>query len=93
MGEIAHLFAGIEEELVRVDTVTDGAANEGEPVEDDWGLVGVLEEQLAQHIDHDGQCDERQCANRDKGENGLRRAVLAELVEETGEETHGGRSD
>lgn len=49
----AHLFAGTEEELVRVNTITDGAADEGEPVEDDWGLVGVLEEQLAQDIDHD----------------------------------------
>lgn len=85
-----YLFASTEEEFVRVDTITDGAANEGEPVEDDWGLVGVLEEQLAQHINHDGQGKERQCANGDKCENGLRRAMLAELVEETAEETHSG---
>lgn len=89
--EFAHLFAGIEEELVRVNTITDGAANEGEPVENDGGLVGVLEQELAQDIDHDGQGNERQCADRDEGVDGLRRAVLAELVEETVEETHGGR--
>lgn len=58
MGENAHLFTGIEEELVRIDTITDSAADEGEPVEDDRGLVRVLEQQLAQDIDHDGQSDE-----------------------------------
>ena len=89
--ENAHLFAGIEEELVRFDTIADRATDEGEPVEDDWGLVRVLEQQLAQNIDHDRQGDKRQRANRDECENGLRRAVLAELVEEAGEETHGGR--
>lgn len=56
--ENAHLFAGIEEELVRFDTIADRATDEGEPVEDDWGLVRVLEQQLAQNIDHDRQGDE-----------------------------------
>ena len=35
-------------------------------MEDDWGLMGVLEEQLAQDIDHDRQGNKGQCSDRAK---------------------------
>lgn len=58
-------------------------------MEDHGRLMRVLEQQLAQDIDDDRQGDEGQCADRSQHINGLGRAVLADLVEETGEETHG----
>lgn len=41
-----------------MDAVRDGAANEGDVVEDDGRLVGVLEEDLAEDVDEDGEGDE-----------------------------------
>lgn len=49
-----------EEELVGVDAVCDGAADDREPVKDKWWLVRVLEEQLLEHVEDDGQ-DEEGC--------------------------------
>ena len=53
-----HLCAGMIEEGVGVHAIADGAAHEGDPVEDHGGLVGLLEEQLTEHIDHNGQRNE-----------------------------------
>lgn len=89
--EDAYLRTSVEEEPVGVDAIANGAANEGEPVENDWGLVGALEQQLAQDIDDDGQGDEGQGANKSESPDGLGRAALAEQVNETREKTHGER--
>lgn len=48
-----YLCATLVEEGVWVHAIADGASNKGEPVEDHGGLMGFLEEELAQHIDHD----------------------------------------
>lgn len=48
-----YLCATLVEEGVWVHAITDGTSNKGEPVEDHGGLMGFLEEELAQHIDHD----------------------------------------
>lgn len=58
-----YLLATGKEELVGVNAVRDGAANEGHPVEDYGRLCGVLKKQLPQYVDHNGQeyegCDAR----------------------------------
>lgn len=66
-----HLCAAAEEELVRVDAIADGAANKGEPVKDHRRLMGVLEQQLAQDIDHNGEGDEGQRADQGESPDGL----------------------
>lgn len=52
-----HLVAVLLEEPGGVHAISDGAADEGEPVEDHWGLIGVLEEDLAEHVEDHGQED------------------------------------
>lgn len=51
---VSHLCACLVEEGVRVHTIADGTSYKGDPVEDHWGLMGLLEEQLAEDIDDDG---------------------------------------
>lgn len=51
--------------------------------------MGILEEQLAQDIDHNGERDERQGTDYGESPDGLGRTMLAHLLDETGEETHG----
>lgn len=51
---VMYLFPAGEKELVRVNPVGDCAPNDGEPVEDNGGFVGVLEQELAQDVDKDG---------------------------------------
>lgn len=58
-------------------------------MENKRGLMRALEQQLTQDIDHDGEGDERQCADRDDGVDGLVGAMLAERVKDCCEETHG----
>lgn len=53
--EKTDLVAIFNEESGRVHAIGDGAANDGEQVEDDGRLIGVLEEQLLGDIDDDGQ--------------------------------------
>lgn len=48
-----YLCATLVEEGVWVHAIADSASDKGEPVEDHGGLMGLLEEELAQHIDHD----------------------------------------
>jgi photosystem II stability/assembly factor-like uncharacterized protein len=45
-----YLSATVEEELVRINSVANGATDKGEPVEHNRGLIGVLEEDLSQNI-------------------------------------------
>lgn len=56
--EWSDLFAVLDEESRRVHAIGYGAANDGEPVEDDGRLIGVLEEKLLGDIDGDGQRNE-----------------------------------
>lgn len=57
--DIAVLFATAEEEVVGVDAVRDGAADDGHPVEYDGRIAGFLaDEQLRGDVDEDGQGQE-----------------------------------
>lgn len=47
------LLPTAEEEFIRVNAIADGAANEGDPVKDDWRLILVLEKHLRQDVDED----------------------------------------
>lgn len=78
MNEYAYLLAIEVEKSRRVHAIGDGAADKGEPVEDDGGLILVLEEDLAGDIEDDGQTDEA------KEENGrlYDDALGLELVDE-----------
>lgn len=50
----AYLFSAGEKESVRIYAIGDGAANDGNPVEDDGGFMRVLKQKLLQHIEDDG---------------------------------------
>lgn len=54
-GVSPYLLAAFVEEAGRVHAIGDGAADNREPVEDDRGLVGVLEEDLLQDIERNGE--------------------------------------
>lgn len=49
----------------------------------------ALEQQLTKDINHDGEGNERQCADCHDGVDGLVGAMLAKRVENSCEETHG----
>jgi len=51
--ETGYLRTSVEEELVGVNSIANGATNKGEPMENHRGLVGVLEQQLTQDVDND----------------------------------------
>ena len=42
-----YLCAAVEEELVRIHAIADGATDEGEPVEDHWGFMGIFDQDLS----------------------------------------------
>jgi hypothetical protein len=65
--EIANLCAAVEKESVRVDTVSDRTPDDGKPMEDNRRLVGVLEKQLVENIENDGENDEGCETSRDNG--------------------------
>ena len=48
------LLAAVEEELVGVNAVGDGAANEGHPVENEWrlGTLATDGQELREYIEH-----------------------------------------
>jgi len=56
-----NLFAAIEEELVWVNSVGDGTANEGHPVEDEWrlGTLATDGQQLREDIEDNGEGESR----------------------------------
>ena len=85
-----HLSAVLLEELGGVHSVCDSASNEGEPVEDHRGLVGVLGEQLVENIENDGESNECSQANSNLLAQGKLLVLLRERVaREVVEETHG----
>jgi hypothetical protein len=56
----AHLLPVREEELVRIHAIGNSTADDREPVEHERWLRGLLEEQLLQDIEHDGDDNERE---------------------------------
>jgi hypothetical protein len=61
-----HLLLVGEEELVWVDAVCYGTADDWEQMEHDRGLVGVLEQQLVQDVEDDGEHNKGGEAGRDQ---------------------------
>lgn len=53
-----YLFAVLSEESRRVHAICDGAADEGEPVENQRRLIGVLEKNLGSDVEEDRQHNE-----------------------------------
>lgn len=53
-----NLFSALEEEGVWVHSIANGVPNDGEPVENKRGLVGVLEKKLAQDVEDDRKDNE-----------------------------------
>jgi hypothetical protein len=83
-----HLCLVREEELVRVHAICDGAAENGEPVEDERGLIRVLAQQLLQDIEHDGQDDKGGSAGRNKDGEGGGRGEVGQWPGYLGDEAH-----
>ena len=71
---VPNLLSACEEEFVWVDTVRDGTTDKWDPVEDDRRRLWVSEEQLAQHIEHNGENDE----SEEDGSEQYARGVCAE---------------
>ena len=46
-----YLLPRTEEKFVWIDSIADGAANEGYPVENDWRFVWLFDEKMLKHID------------------------------------------
>ena len=84
-----YLFPAIEKEVERVDSVGHGAPDQGEPVEYHRRFIRVLEKQLVQDIQDDGEDDEGSKAGAQEHPDGLGRALLANIVEDGREEPHG----
>lgn len=55
--DIAVLLLVGEEEGIRIHSIGDGAADDGQPVEDDRWLIGVLEQQLLEDIEDNREED------------------------------------
>jgi hypothetical protein len=68
---LAHLCTVVAKELGGIHAVNHRAADKGKPVKDHRRLVGVLEEQLLQDIDEDGEGNEAGSANGDLRANAL----------------------
>lgn len=66
----SYLFAASKEELIRVDAISDGASNDGHPVEDNRRLIWVLEKKLMQDVedyrkdDKGGETGSHDCTKR-----------------------------
>lgn len=54
-----YLFPAGEKEFVGVDSVGNGAANEGDPMEHERWFIRVFEDELAKHVENDSQHRER----------------------------------
>lgn len=55
---LTNLFPALKEERIWVNAIRDRAANNRKPVEDDWRLVRVLEEELFQDVQNNDQDEE-----------------------------------
>lgn len=84
------LFAVLLEEARRIHAVGDGAADEGEVVEDDGGFVGALEEELLSDVDDDGDSEEGEHGDTNLRAGAHLGQVLGGLAHHFVDETHGG---
>lgn len=60
---ITYLFTVLAEESGRVHAIRDGAADKGNPVENQRGLVGILDQDLLGDIEGHRHCDESEEGN------------------------------
>lgn len=90
MGRATDLFAALEEELVGVNAVGDGAANEGDPVEDEWrlGTLATDGQQLREYIEDNGENESRAADNCDGEPERLVAQVRRNAVGNSGQESH-----
>ncbi len=54
-----YLLPTAEEELVGINSICDSTANERHPVKHQWRLIGTFDEELAKHVENDGNNNER----------------------------------
>lgn len=87
-GILAYLFTAAEEELERVNAIADRAADNRKPMKDHWRLIGVLEEDLERDVHQHGEGHKGHQTDAAQNPEGLGRALLAELVEHSGEQPH-----
>jgi hypothetical protein len=64
----AYLFTTGEEELIRIHAIRNSASNEGKPVKHNWRFIAIVEEQLVEHIQNDGNKDDPNCIAGDAGD-------------------------
>jgi hypothetical protein len=88
-----HLLLVGEEERIRVHAICDGTTNHGQPVEDHGRLVGLLEQQLLQDIEDDGEQDKGGEAGGDDDGEGRVGGEVAQGAGDIGEETHSARQE
>lgn len=90
LGTATDLFAALEEELVGVNAVGDGAANEGNPVEDEWRLRALATDgqQLREYIEDDGENESRAANDRDGEPERLVAQMRRNGVGNSGQESH-----
>ena len=85
---LPYLLPTIEEKLVGIDTICDGASYERYPMKDDWWLIWIFEEKLVQNVEDDCEDDKRSetCSN-----NYTRRFVCKQILQrlsDNSKETH-----
>ena len=56
----AHLLSTTKEELIWIDSISDGTAYKRHPMEDNGRFFRVLEEKLPENIEDDGEDSERE---------------------------------
>lgn len=88
-----HLLLVGEEERIRVHAICDGVADDGQPVEDERRLIGVLEQQLLQDIEDDGDQDKGGEAGGDDDGRGRVGGKVAKGAGDVGEKTHDGQQE
>jgi len=76
-----HLLLVREEELVGVNTIRNGAADDGEQVENDWRLVGVLEQYLLQDVENNG---DKEKGGESEADDGRVRRLRGEFAQRAG---------
>ena len=60
-----YLLPTAKEEPVGINSVSDGTTDERHPMKHKWRFIGVLNEQLAKHIEYNGNNKERQETSSD----------------------------
>lgn len=86
---IKYLLPTAKEEVVRVNSVGDGTANERNPVKHNWRFTGVFEKKLAEHVDNDGNNKERQEASSEDDGSGFVRQKITQRLRNDRKNTHG----